>query len=73
MATPANTSTELRLAKIRQELINNNYSMGAYQVGETSLYQASIGTYGTINTGNATACLLYTSPSPRDQRGCRKA
>lgn len=55
MATPANTSTELRLAKIRQELINNNYSMGAYQVGETSLYQASIGTYGTINTGNATA------------------
>ena len=55
MATPANTSTEIRLAKIRQELINNNYSMGAYQIGETSLYQASIGTYGTINTGNAAA------------------
>lgn len=55
MATPANTSTELRLAKIRQELINNNYDMGAYQIGETSLYQASIGTYGTINTANAAA------------------
>ena len=54
MATPANTSTELTLAKVRNELATNSYGT-AYTAGETSLYQASIGTYGTINTGNASA------------------
>ena len=55
MATPANTSTEIRLAKIRQELETNNYGGSAYTTNQTSLYHASIGTYGTINTGNASA------------------
>ena len=55
MATPANTSTEIRLAKIRQELETNNYGGSAYTANQTSLYHANIGTYGTINTGNATA------------------
>lgn len=54
MATPANTSTEITLAKVRNELATNAYGT-AYTAGETSLYQASIGTYGTINTGNASA------------------
>ena len=54
MATPANTSTELTLAKVRNELATNSYGT-AYTAGETSLYQASIGTYGTINTANASA------------------
>ena len=52
MATPANTSTEITLAKVRNELATNSYGT-AYTAGETSLYQASIGTYGTINTANA--------------------
>ena len=54
MATPANTSTEITLAKVRNELATNAYGT-AYTAGETSLYHASIGTYGTINTGNASA------------------
>ena len=55
MAVPA--SGAISLAKIRDELENNNYnnSLYGYTSAATSLASASNGTYGTINTNNASA------------------
>ena len=50
MAVPS--SGTLRLASIRNEL-ENNYYQATYTGSATGLKQASIGTYGTINTANA--------------------
>lgn len=52
MACPA--SGEIRLARIRGEFESNNYN-NSYTNVSTSLGQASIGTYGSINTYNAPA------------------
>ena len=51
MAVPS--SGQLSLASIRGELENNTYS--PYTSAATSLGSASNGTYGTINTNNASA------------------
>ena len=34
-------------------------------------YELEDGKDGKVSAGNLKACLLYTSPSPRDQRGSR--
>ena len=56
MAVP-DATTAISLAKIRNEIEQNNYnhSLYGYTAGETSLTSLSNGTYGTINTNNASA------------------
>ena len=41
--------------------------------GAALIVSPTVGTtyYGIFNNGNCNSCLLYTSPSPRDQRGSR--
>jgi len=41
---------------------------GYYDYDEVNIFGTGIGFGGTRNS---TSCLLYTSPSPRDQRGSR--
>lgn len=57
MAVPA--SGELRLASIRGEFEQNDYN--GYTNVETALSQASVGTYGTINTNSKTTTGSVTS------------
>ena len=54
-------------------LIFNNIGLSATEIGLGFTISAIIGTLTRIITGNYLnkTCLLYTSPSPRDQRGSR--
>ena len=49
-----------------------SFAGAALQPGiELAVGDAYVGVWGSTPLGTASACLLYTSPSPRDQRGSR--
>ena len=48
-----------------------NLTAGNYDLTVTDANGCSVVNSATVNDGNTISCLLYTSPSPRDQRGSR--
>ena len=65
----------VQTSKLRRECFNSNVKLSV--VKNTFLERAmsesenDFGELKELLKGNTTICLLYTSPSPRDQRGSR--
>ena len=59
----------LRLDHIATKLLPSNFPVGSIVQIATSQSTGQAGFSGSGFTSSWNACLLYTSPSPRDQRG----
>ena len=50
---------------------NSNYPLSVFSKSQSKHFPASSSQNNTIDGNKSIVCLLYTSPSPRDQRGSR--
>ena len=56
--------------RIANRVLSNQIGAEPYTYQEAEAYREVVGDWG-MPSGPPEACLLYTSPSPRDQRGSR--